>query len=364
MKIQEFIYMGTSDSRLCTTLYTSQQQTSSAGIKTIKLKFWSMDLGTTMDDEPISAVFRRCHTTLETLELDMGTLLASRYKCLDILASLGAPQLRNLVLNLHDDTIDGETVTRFITASPALQLVDIQGSGFWTPELFDALGSLTELEKLSIYQTHYDDDDDDCADIGDDVDTPPHIKEEKPGIIQNGHWLAPVLVCKHSKLVEFTYRHNNSNEDTAFLLDLAPSLAQSTIQKLHLQDISIQNGDVLSVILEHLARSQTLHTLRVWLPFDIMEKDIIAFASIENLAYLDIWDTHGAVTKEMMYNVFRHLEKRDRFIFIRGDDPDSDHTVKGYTHGTSLQPLFKKKSSGRITDQEENFIIEEYLGSD
>ena len=169
----------------------------------------------------------------------------------------------------------------------------------------------------------------------------------------------------HSKLVEFTYRHNNSNEDTAFLLDLAPYIAQSsTLQKLNIQEIPIQSSDVLSVILGHLVQSRNLDTLQVWLPFnEISESDMMLFTTIEKLTYLDIWDTSGAITKEMMHNVFQKLQKRNRFIFIRVDDPDTEHTVKGYTHGTSTISLLRKVDQ-KNHEEEENFVIEEYLGSD
>ncbi|KAI9493941.1 hypothetical protein BDB00DRAFT_871945 [Zychaea mexicana] len=73
------------------------------------------------------------------------------YWSLRELGRLGAPQLQTLVLNFEKGVLmNSETISNLIAACPSLQVVGIEGTGFWHRRIFNVLADTVYLRKLSI----------------------------------------------------------------------------------------------------------------------------------------------------------------------------------------------------------------------
>ncbi|KAI9493953.1 hypothetical protein BDB00DRAFT_938714 [Zychaea mexicana] len=379
--LQEFSYTNEpavhEDQHKTTVIYTHQQSSSRSyfrlqetqqtrGIKKITIKnsvVHPPHKPLYYDDEELRLMFIDCYQSLEVLELDhvipqdaeqnwqpgrLGRPGGAyqlqhdvEYWSLRELGRLGAPQLQTLVLNFEKGVLmNSETISSLIAACPSLQVVRIEGTGFWHRRIFNVLADTVYLRKLSIVDTHYHQVSDHLQQIEELSIGGKGGEVEEDGFLRSGLWLLPVFQKAH-RLVGCTFGVFGDHSATALVSQLAPYIARSSIRSLDLLTTPIRTTAELETILSSLSSSDALRSMYMSLSCYVTETDIATFAAIRNLAFLRIRNfTSEVINRDMLYTLFQHLQKRDHFALVHVSNhcpPSKDYPVivKCHTHGTA-----------------------------
>ncbi|KAI7860011.1 hypothetical protein BDC45DRAFT_166895 [Circinella umbellata] len=357
--IQQFHHVDMKKYPSCVTKYTlpsneSDSTSFSMGLKELTLEYFPMETEI-LDDNSVYNIFQKYHDTLETIEIN-AMELPLRFNCLDKLSVLGAPRLKKLALDFYNNqNISTNTIMMIINGAKNLEDLTIIGMNFWEQKIFNALAELKDLRKLTIGRTHTQLDLATHEYIDEDPDEDP--EEEYHGVMLKGSWFAPLFSSK--KLTQFTYLQTNLSGE-AFLLDLAPYIAKSSIQELNL-GTWIEDDETLEIFLNKLGNdNHTLRRVSLWLDFEYEAEDIAKFSRIENLSYLnlvDITSDQEPFGKEMLSNLLQEIQKRDKFAYVSLENQKRTCRIKGYTHG-SLS-LSSTSSSANKLDTRQNFVLQE-----
>ncbi|KAI8139369.1 hypothetical protein BJV82DRAFT_250256 [Fennellomyces sp. T-0311] len=290
-------------------------------------------------DRLLTLLLQRGSRKLETLDIDLGVIEGTEFTSIETLTQFGAPSLERLNLYAwNDSSLGPERLANLISSCPSLTNITFSGLNMgYINRTLNALEGSESIKLLKMRFHHY-------------TYLPIAVNEGVVSISNIASFFKRTRRI-HDFSLNCSGSHCNLTSKSWLIFGLAQAISFSTVKMLDLRTHILKN-DVLLGVLKSLKGSQ-VQTLKIQVASEIGNPELDAFAEIQHLTHLIIYDDQFHFKEVHICRLLEQWQK-PQMLVVEVRCNNSRRFIKGYKPDlATMRPI-----KDQIDDLEQRYSIQ------